>query len=271
MRRGSAGSRAGWAAARRWWSRTWASTTSATTARCASTRSIPGATLERSAQSMGWRSRVADDLADTPDAHGRGAAPDPRGARPRGRLHAADPDQSGPTRTILPRPRRTTGWASERVDDGHHLAHGLRACRHDPHARPSLSRIRSRLARTPGRPDHPGRPGRPRRPPGTGRAQRAVRAARVTLRGARRRGAPHRGSRPAGRVRRRAHRRAICHCPTTSGPACSMPACWRRRDRRSHRPRPSTDAVPCAALGPARYRRDAHAGPPVAAAARTVP
>ena len=48
----------------------------------------PGATLDAVRDSIGWPIAIADDLGDHAGAHGRGAAPHPRGARPGGRLHA---------------------------------------------------------------------------------------------------------------------------------------------------------------------------------------
>ena len=48
----------------------------------------PGATLDEIRATMGWEPRIADLARDDAGADRRGAAADPRGARPRGRLHA---------------------------------------------------------------------------------------------------------------------------------------------------------------------------------------
>ena len=50
----------------------------------AASRLHPGVTLEDVRANMGWEPRVADELGETPRADRRGAAPDPRGARPAG-------------------------------------------------------------------------------------------------------------------------------------------------------------------------------------------
>ena len=47
----------------------------------------PGVTLEQVRESMGWEPKVADDLGETAPPTDGGAPPDPRGARPRRRLH----------------------------------------------------------------------------------------------------------------------------------------------------------------------------------------
>ncbi len=47
----------------------------------------PGATLDEVRATIAWEPADRDELATTPAAVGRGAAPDPRGARPGGRLH----------------------------------------------------------------------------------------------------------------------------------------------------------------------------------------
>ena len=51
----------------------------------------PGATLEEVRDTIGWDVKVAADLADHAAADRRGAAADPRGARPGRRLHEVAP------------------------------------------------------------------------------------------------------------------------------------------------------------------------------------
>ena len=84
---GSGARAAGWAAARRSSSPTSASATSTRPARCGSTRSTRARRSRPSARRSPGTPRIAPDLADHAAADRRGAAPGPRGARPRGRLH----------------------------------------------------------------------------------------------------------------------------------------------------------------------------------------
>ena len=88
---GSGASRAGSGAARASSSPTSGSTTSTRRARCASSRSIPGATLEQVRATIGWDVKVAADLAATPPPTDDGAPPDPRGARSGRGLHEVAP------------------------------------------------------------------------------------------------------------------------------------------------------------------------------------
>ena len=82
---------AGWAAARRSSSRTWASTTSTRPARCASIRSTRARRSTPCARRSAGTSRSPRTWPSTAAAHRRGAAPHPRGARPGRRLHEVAP------------------------------------------------------------------------------------------------------------------------------------------------------------------------------------
>ncbi len=121
--------------AHRSWSRTWASTTSTRTARCASIRSIPGATLDAGARRDGagrcawrptWRPRPAPSR--------RGAAAHPRGARPGGPLHrlgGAEARALGTKAGRLPRPGGCSGAARQAVPDDQVDAHADHRQRHE--------------------------------------------------------------------------------------------------------------------------------------------
>ena len=80
----------------------------------------PGVTLDTVRGSMGWALAVADDLRTTPDPTAEELRLIREELDPGGRLHPLN-DRTGPTRTILPRPDRTTGWAQEAVAGRHHL------------------------------------------------------------------------------------------------------------------------------------------------------
>ena len=150
----------------------------------------PGATLDDVRATIAWEPRVSPDLAHDARADRRRAAPDPRGARPRGRLHE-----------VAPMPQLTDVAAAHRRGAGPRVSswnvlcsmskssarHAHRrssamagsapsastSARHDVHARGDLQAWRSWQSTTPGRIEDvaPGR-GPCRRPAGWPRAAR---------------------------------------------------------------------------------------------------
>ena len=66
----------------------------------------PGATLDEVRATIAWEPKISPDLGHDAGADGRGAAPRPRGARPRGRLHEVARRRSAAADRVSERRRR---------------------------------------------------------------------------------------------------------------------------------------------------------------------